>query len=295
MPMRAKQIFKAITPPLLWNVGRDFKRRLLRSVDHFAYAPEGWSTRLPAGATSQDYWDSIIARERSFTEALIAHLQARAPMLLTLDEELKDLLFGYVLALAARDKPKLTVLDYGGSLGDYYWLGKALVPGTDLEYHCRELPKVAEAGRQLTPAVTWHTDDACLAQPHDLVMFSSSLQCLAEWQDILRRAAQSARGYLFLSDVATVRGVPTYVATQHTRGTTNLQNLLNRSEIVETVEGAGLRLVREFNMGPHPAVVNAPEQPRRVGWLFQRDAGSGGAAPRASEPGTAGHAIRSAK
>ena len=270
MPMRARQILKAIMPPLLWNVGRDFKRRLLHSVDHFAYAPEGWSTRLPAGATSQDYWDSIIARERPLSEALIARLQSRPPMLLTLDQELKDLLFGYVLALTARDKQKVTVLDYGGSLGDYYWLGKALVPGTDLDYHCKELPKVAEAGRQLTPAVTWHTDDACLAQPHDLVMFSGSLQCLAGWQDILRRAAQSAPGYLLLSDVPTVRGVPTYVATQHSGGTTNLQNLLNHSEIVDTVEGAGLQLVREFDMGAHPAVVNAPEQPSCVGWLFQR-------------------------
>ena len=50
------------------------------------------------------------------------------------------------------------------NLGDHYWLGKALVPGVDLDYHCKELPRVAEAGRQLTPAVTWHSDDACLAQ-----------------------------------------------------------------------------------------------------------------------------------
>jgi putative methyltransferase (TIGR04325 family) len=129
-------------------------------------------------------------------------------MLLTLDEELKDLLFGYVLALAARDRPKVRVLDYGGGLGNYYWLARALVPGTEFDYHCRELSKVAEAGRQLTPAVTWHTDDACLAQPHDLVMFSGSLQCLEEWRDVLCRAAWSARGYLFLSDVPTVRDSP---------------------------------------------------------------------------------------
>ena len=32
-------------------------------------------------------------------------------------------------------------------MGDYYWLGPALVPGVDLDYHCKELPQVAEAGR----------------------------------------------------------------------------------------------------------------------------------------------------
>ena len=35
-----------------------------------------------------------------------------------------------------------------------------------------------------------------LAVRYDLVMFSSSLQCLTEWQDILLRAGQSARRYL---------------------------------------------------------------------------------------------------
>jgi putative methyltransferase (TIGR04325 family) len=208
MPPRAKRILKSIVPPLLWNAGRDARRRWLRSGERFAYAPQGWSTRQPAGATNEEYWNSIAAGERTFTEALIRRVQAREPMLLTLDEELKDLLFGYVLALAARDRPKVRVLDYGGGLGNYYWLAKALVPGTEFDYHCRELSKVAEAGRQLTPAVTWHTDDACLAQPHDLVMFSGSLQCLEEWRDVLCRAAWSARGYLFLSDVPTVRDSP---------------------------------------------------------------------------------------
>ena len=51
---------------------------------------------------------------------------------------------------------------------------------------------------------------------------------------------------------------------------TNLQYLFNGSEIVDTVQRAGLRLVREFAMGPHPPVANAPEQPMSVGWLFAR-------------------------
>ena len=49
--------------------------------------------------------------------------------------------FGYVLALAARTNRGLTVLDYGGNLGDYYWLAEALVPDVELDYHCKELPR----------------------------------------------------------------------------------------------------------------------------------------------------------
>jgi putative methyltransferase (TIGR04325 family) len=270
MRTRAKRVIKSIVPPLLWEMGKDLKRRLLTSVDHFAFAPDGWSTRLPAGATSDDYWNRFIARERLICEALIARVQARDPVSV-LTGDMKEVLFGYVLALVARHRQTVTVLDYGGNLGDYYWLGKALVPDVELDYHCKELPLVAEAGRQITPAVTWHTGDACLDQTYDLVMFSSSLHCLQNWQDVLRRASRSARCYLLLSDVPTVRRVPAFVVTQRSGGMTHLQYQLNRSEIVATVERAGLRLLREFDMGPHPRVANTPEQSTCVGWLFERD------------------------
>jgi putative methyltransferase (TIGR04325 family) len=269
MPTGAKRVIKSIVPPFLWEIGKDLKRRLLTSVDHFAFAPDGWSTRLPAGATNEDYWNRFIARERSICEALIAHVKAGDPVSV-LTGDMKEVLFGYVLALVARDKQKVTVLDYGGNLGDYYWLARALVPAIELDYHCKELPLVADTGRQITPDVTWHTDNACFDEAYDLVMFSSSLHCLQDWQGILRRASRSARCYLLLSDVPTVRRVPAFVVTQRSGSMTHLQCQMNRSEIVDTVERAGLRLIREFEMGPHPRVASAPEQSTCVGWLFER-------------------------
>ena len=267
MPTRAKRVMKSIVPPFLWEVGKDLKRRALTSVDHFELAPEGWSTRLPDGATSEDFWNAFIARERSICEALKARVQAGDPAVLTGD--IKEVVFGYVLALAARNRQKVSVLDYGGNLGDYYWLARALVSALDLDYHCKELPRVAETGRHVTPAVTWHIDDECLERPYDVVMFSSSLHCLQDWKVILRRAAQSSRSYLLLSDVPAVRHAPTFVVTQRSGSLTHLQQQMNRLEILDTVEAAGLRLLREFDMGPHPQVAGAPEQSRCAGWLFQ--------------------------
>ena len=273
MPTRAKRVIKAILPPFLWEFGKDLKRRALTSVDHFEFAPEGWSTRLPAGATSEDFWNAFIARERSICEALKARVQAGDPVAV-LTGDIKEVVFGYVMALAARDRQKVSVLDYGGNLGDYYWLARALVPAIELDYQCKELPRVADAGKQITPAVTWHIDDDCLDRPHDVVMFSSSLHCLQDWKAILRRAGGSAQSYLLLSDVPTVQRAPTFVVTQRSGSMTHLQQQMNRREILDTVEGGGLRLVREFDMGPHPLVAGAPEQSRCAGWLFQRDVAS---------------------
>ena len=270
--MSATLILKSLVPPLLWRLGSRIKRRVVTSTTLLEYAPRGWETPLPGRSSSDDFWSAFIAQERAFCEALIARVHAGEPMLYPDgDANTKYAVFGYVLALAARQQPQLSVLDYGGNVGDYYWLGRGLVPDVRLDYHCKELSAVAEAGRRISPDVTWHTDDACLDAAHDLVMFSSSIQCLPNWQDVLHRAAPSARGYLLISDVPTVRDVPTFVATHRTGGYTGLQMSINRAEMLRTAERAGLRLIREFPMGPHPPVVNAPEQPTCMGWLFRPD------------------------
>lgn len=248
--------------------------RLSRSADRLELAPNGWATALPAGASSQDYWSHFIARERTACETLMARVRAGEPILaLDEDERVKRTTFGEVLAMVARDKQHVTVLDVGGNLGDYYWIGRALVPGVALDFHCKDLPAIVDAGRQINPAVTFHTDDECLDRPYDLVMFSSSLQCLPDWQSVLLRAARAVRAgdYLFLSDVAVVRVAPSFVILQSSGGVANLQNQLNQSELVHAVERAGLRVVREFDMGAHPPIANAPEQPTCRGWLIQRD------------------------
>jgi putative methyltransferase (TIGR04325 family) len=268
--MTFTRILKPILPPFLWSIGKDLKRRLLRSVDHYAYAPQGWNTKLPAGDNNEAYWSAFLERERVLCQALIARVRAGHSILTPDDEVVKYVIFGYVLALAARHKDRLTVIDYGGHLGECYWIATAFLPGVELDYHCKELPAIAAAGRELTPKAIWHTDDACLSASYDVVMFSASLPYLPDWKKILYQAAQSTRGYLLLSDIPSVRNVPSYVITQRSGAVQHLQCLLNRSEIVDTVERAGLRLVQEFTIGTHPPVANAPEQPLSLGWLFRR-------------------------
>lgn len=268
--MTFKGIIKPIVPPFLWSIGQDVKRRLLRSVDHYAYAPQGWNTPLPPGGSSEAFWRAVLERERPLYQALIARVRAGQSALTAVDEVMKHVAFGYVIALAARDTDKLSVLDYGGSLGEYFWIGTALLPDVTLEYHCKELPAIAAAGRELNPGVTWHTDDTCLDASYDVVMFSASLPYLPDWQTILQRAARGTRGYMLLVDIPSVQRVPTYVITQRCGGVTHLQWLLNRSEIVDTVQRAGLRLVQEFIVSAHPPVANAPEQPMSMGWVFRR-------------------------
>jgi putative methyltransferase (TIGR04325 family) len=256
MPMTPRRLIESLA------------RRLTGTAHRIEYAPHGWATQLPNN--DREYWAAFIGRERDACEQLIARVRAGESIGgLDPDERVKHNTFAEVIEFVAQHNRRLAVLDIGGNLGDYYWVGKALVPGVELDFHCKELPPIAEAGRTTNPAVRFHTDDECFDRRYDLVMFSSSLQCLREWKDILGRAA-GAGCYVFLSDVPTVNEGPSFVVVQRSGQVANLQYQFNRAEILSAAASAGLRVIREFAMGPHPPVRGVPEQPACVGWLFRR-------------------------
>ena len=269
-------MLQSITPPLLWSIGKDLKRQLFRSVDHYAYAPDGWNTPLPRNATPDDYWAAHVHRGRPECEALIAHVRDGKPVMTEAGADMRRITLGYVLALIARDHQRISMLDYGGGLGEDYWVGRALVPDLRLDYHCKELPALAEAGRALSPEVKWHTDDACLDDHYDMVMFSSSLQYLRDWKSMIGRAGAAARRHLFVSNIPVVRRVATCVATERSASVTNLHWLLNRDDIVNTADKAGFSLVQEIAMGDYPVVANAPEQPTCVSFLLVKRSSQSG-------------------
>lgn len=264
----AKLVLKSCLPPVVWNVGRSIKRRVLGSVDYFEYAPHGWSTSL--GNHNEDYWVPVANDERLAYEQLVRCSQSRSANGTPELTGIEHLAYGYVLGLARRRKAAIRVLDYGGNLGQHLFIGRAMMRDLAVDFHCKELPSVAQIGLSVNPSVTWHVNDACLTESYDLVMFSSSLQYVRDWKSILRQAANAAGAFLFLCDVPVVRSVNTFMATQRSHDLTNIQYILNFDEIVSSVDGSGLRMVAQFEMREHPEIVKAPEQPQRRGFLFER-------------------------
>lgn len=264
-----KHIARSLMPPALWSAARAVKERIRPTEHRIAYAPAGWAT--PLAGSNETFWDVFIARERAACARLIADLNASRPLLAE-DSDVKHMVFAYTLTMMSASHRRLAVLDYGSHLGDYYWRAAAQLPDVALEYHCKELPRVADAGQQVTPNAIWHADDTCLDRRYDLVMFSSSLQYLQDWKAVLRRAAAAVDRCMLLMEVPAVRHQRSFVVTQQMYGVTNVHWQLNRDEVLDTVAAAGLRLIREFDMGPYPDVTGAPEQPRCLGWLFEREA-----------------------
>jgi putative methyltransferase (TIGR04325 family) len=181
--------------------------------------------------------------------------------------------FAYVLARCAQQQEELSVLDWGGALGHYHALARALLPDVRFDYHVKELPAVCEEGRRISPEVTFYEDDSCLEREYDLVVASGSIQ-YGDWADTLAQLASASARYLFVTRVPLADTSETFAVVQraHRYGydTEYIGWVLNADEFRQVACDAGLRLVREFFLVDPFEVPGAPEPVRHGGFLFER-------------------------
>jgi putative methyltransferase (TIGR04325 family) len=183
------------------------------------------------------------------------------------------LAFGYVLALAARGKTRLSMLDWGGGPGHYAVLARALIPDVELDYHSRDLPPLAALGRELLPEDSFHSDDSVLGRRYDLVVASSSLQYAEDWHSTLAALAAATQVYLYVTRLPVALTAASFVVLQRAQAygyeTEYLGWVVNRDELLEQAAAAGLTLVREVILPAWLSAAGAPEEPvGHRGFLF---------------------------
>lgn len=256
------------------------------SVPEWEYLPQGW-TRESARVT-RDGWD-VESVARMYAERwpmFIETLQGTDPVgalhvvpighAIPRDDLVSHnmaMVFAYVLALSAGTSGPLSILDWGGALGHYHAIARVLVPGVELDYHCKELPAVCRQGRRVSPEVTFHDSDACLESSYDLVLASGAVQYAEDWAGLLARLAGAAGRYLLVTKVP-VTDAPSFVtlqrAYQYGYDTEYLGWALNRGEIRTAAQDAGAELVREFFLSATLDIPDAPGPIHHAGFLFAR-------------------------
>ena len=237
------------------------------------YVPEGFARRtrgwdVPAiEAAYRRRWPEFVAATRGTDPLGVAHEVPLGRSVVRDDPSWHNavMTFGYVLARAARRKDRLSLLDWGGGPGHYAVLARALIPETQLEYHSRDLPRLAALGRELLPEDTFHDDDSCLARTYDLVVASDSLQYAPDVSSLLRRLAAAAQPWLYVAMLPVARVAPSFVIAQHPDAygyeTEYLGWVLKRDDFLADARDAGLDLEREFIAPGAIAADGAPERP----------------------------------
>ena len=253
------------------------------------YLPEGWRTRDPRVTgwnvesiveTQRAKWPEVL-RLMSDTGPLPVHLWAHDLSRPGAAASTVLMAFGYVLGLTAWKKDRVSLLDWGGGVGHYNLVSQALFPQLEVEYHCKDVPLLCKAGRELQPSASFHEDDeSCFARDYDLVLASGSLEYFEDWKNVMRRLAGASRRHVYIARLPIVHRVASFTVIQrpyrHGYATEYVSWILNRQEFLGHAASLGLRLVREILVSDGPTIHGAPEQSEFSGFLFSRGEGRDG-------------------
>jgi len=288
---RVRWWIKALTPPIvLLGLRKLVPKRESPAIQappdpeppEWEYVPEGWR-RPVAGWNAAGVLAAYEAKWPAFLRALegsgplgVNHEASLADIECAEDPAAQNLLvsFAYVLALAAGGRDRVSILDWGGGIGHYYVIARAVLPEVAIDYTCRDLPILCARGRDLFPEVSFVDDDSWLERSYDLVLASSSLHYSEDWRRTLAGLARSTSRYLYVTRVPLASRSPSFVVLQraqrHGYGTDYLGWVLNRNELLEAAGQSGLRLVREFLLDAQFDAAGAPERPTaHRGFLFR--------------------------
>lgn len=285
--MDARYIFEYLLKPKFAQVTvtaiLDLLRIIRREPQEWEYVPKGWLTQDERikGWNEQSIVETQKIRRPTFMHSLEGTHPlglAEAAIRPTNDDWRGHntlICYAYALALAARKKDSLAILDWGSGAGHYYLISKALLPEIPIEYHCYDVPLLCQLGRKLLPEVNFYENsDDVLQRRYDLVLSSGSLQYSENWPEIVRKVAAVTRGFLYIARLPIVHEVPSFVVVQRPYKcgyrTEYLGWFLNRGELLKCAEEAGMELIREFLIAEKPFVPRAPEQAESRGFLFRR-------------------------
>jgi len=243
--------------------------------------PRGFEVSRGSGAgwaapsvveTQAERWPSFVARVAT-PEPL--GFSAETPAGEVGDEAAHNsiMVFAYALARAAHGFDRIAMLDWGGGLGQYGELARALMPEVTIDYACRDLPAMVAKARTLSPGSRFFDDDSCLSAKYDLVLSSSSLQYDEHWPALLDRLAGATRRFLLVTRLPVVIDAASYVMVQrpHRHGylTQYAGWVIRRSELLDRASRSGLVLDREFLIQEHPSIAHAPAPCVYRGFLFR--------------------------
>lgn len=268
---------------LLKKISRKIRRK--QDVPTHQVAPEGWARERVDAKVKGWNVASVVEAQRAWLDKYHDTLHGPAPLgvgradgrFSTGDVASHNtaVAFAYVAALAARESGRMSLLDWGGGVGQYALLAQAALPGVTIDYHCKDVPVQCEQGRKLLPNASFYTnDDEFTGRRFDLVLASGALTYVEDWRSVLTRLAAATGRYLYVTRLPIVLHCDSYVLVQRAYAvgydTEFLAWALNRSEFVEFATSLGLRLVREFLLGEEAEVTGAAEGYQARGYLFER-------------------------
>jgi putative methyltransferase (TIGR04325 family) len=275
-----KQFAKSWIPPALWC-----QLRYLRHGDEALY--EYLGPYWPKDAASETGWDDAIA-----VETMRAHWSDyrrmaegtapwdRRPWGTNLSDQFAfndQSAFAFAVALAARARPQVSVLDWGGAFGHYALIAKTVIPSTSIDYTVKERQPICIVGAELNPGVSFTSDDVvAFSRQYDLVVAAGSLQYSPDWRETSNHLAASAKEWLLVAQLPiTDPAHRSFVAKQRLRrigiAADSICWIIDLREFLDRLHKCGFVLVREFLSAPARRVIGGGANSTSTTLLLRRN------------------------
>jgi putative methyltransferase (TIGR04325 family) len=275
-----RKLLKDCLPPAILNFVRTLHP--MNKFIEWEYVPEGWD--YPARGwdeksvtlANEKQWNQVKDRLETTRIFGCSHESLNASQRFDLAYHNMIMIFGYALARVSWKKDDISMLDWGGGLGQYYLIAKRLMPDIKIDYTCKETTEMCECAKKFhTTAVFSNSSDFVLNQKYDFILASSSLHYEKDWKKLINCLAQSTKGHLLVTYQPFVEKSPSFVFIQrpyqYGYKTEYLGWCLNKTEFIDEALKAGLYCIQEFIIGYSPAIKGAPEQNQYMGFLFQKE------------------------
>lgn len=287
---KTRSVIKCLTPPILIDLTRRWRSSTtVTTTDEvcdpveWEYVAAGWQAERVDPRIKGWNVDSVLRAYLKNWRAFIKQLEGALPLGVSLEADIPSqadlaahntiMSYAYALAYSTRHQNSISMLDWGGGLGNYYLISRALIPDLEIYYHCKDVPVLASHGNQLLPEAHFHTDDGCLKRSYDFVLASGSLHYSEDWRATLTALAHATAGHIFITRFPIVQRAPSYVFVQrpyqYGYDTEYLGWCLNRMEFLQAARDAGLDLIREFIIGEQPPIKGALGTCEYRGFLFR--------------------------
>ena len=285
--MNVKELAKWVIPPAFLELAVRLRSKVRKTQFTWQYLPEGWAYARQHPEVRGWNVEEVLEVYKSKWPKFVEMVGGTGPLGIAHESDLSVqtdvyshnaiMSYAYTLALVAHSLDRLSMLDWGGGIGHYYLFARTLLPNVGIEYHCKDVPLLAEYGAHLFPEQHFYSDESCLERTYELVMAGTSMHYTEDWQKLLLGLARATGRYLYIANLPVVLRASSFVFVQRPYvcgyNTEYLAWCLNRDEFLSQAEASGLKLVREFVYGHAPFIQAAPEQNQYRGYLFSPAAG----------------------
>ena len=292
MLKKVRGLLKRVVPPIAWDTAHSLKEGIKTptsgwfvegaGASAFARSPPQWEGAQINQAYERRWPLFEQVRSTPVPPVFASELESSAfdprTELFSADNLLRhNAVLGLVFAAAraARQRPAISLLDWGGGVGHQYGLLRALLPDLKLDCTCFDLPTSVAFGSKRFPEVSFTSDFSCLEKMYDLVVANNSLHYFEDWEGVVGKLADAAKDYLFLTMVPVILDGHSQVMSQrwlNPDGTSysGPEWFISRDELLRQVPNERWKLQRELICGYSPKVHGSGARADYRGFLFER-------------------------